>query len=91
MSRKRTTSSVEIDQDNPEWTEADFARAKRPKDALSPEVQSVFRRTRGPQRAPKKVPVSIRLSSEVLEHFKAGGPGWQGRIDDTLKKALGRR
>ena len=33
---------------------------------------------------PKK-PVSIRLSSEVLEYFRATGKGWQTRMDEVLK------
>ena len=41
---------------------------------------------RGPQKAPTKIPVSIRLSPEVVKHFKAKGPGWQSRIDDALRK-----
>jgi uncharacterized protein (DUF4415 family) len=39
---------------------------------------------RGPQKAPTKVPVTIRLSPEVVQSFKSGGAGWQSRIDDTL-------
>ena len=74
---------------NPEWTEGDFAKAK-PASALSPEILAAFPRTRGPQKQPKKIPVSIRLSTEVVEHFRATGPGWQSRIDEALKKAMGR-
>jgi uncharacterized protein (DUF4415 family) len=74
------------DPDNPEWTAADFAKAKDPKDVLSPEVLAQFGRHRGPQRAPKKVPVSIRLSPVVVKHFKAQGPGWQAKIDEALVK-----
>jgi uncharacterized protein (DUF4415 family) len=43
---------------------------------------------RGPQKAPTKQLVSLRLSQEVLEHFKAKGPGWQTRIDQALKSAI---
>lgn len=43
---------------------------------------------RGPQKAPVKKQVSLRLSPEVLAHFKATGRGWQTRIDETLKKAI---
>jgi uncharacterized protein (DUF4415 family) len=78
----------EFDRDNPEWTEEDFARARPPHEVLAPEVLSVFKRTRGPQKAPRKIPVSIRLSPEVVEHFKATGPGWQSRIDEALKEAV---
>jgi uncharacterized protein (DUF4415 family) len=35
-----------------------------------------------------KVPISIRLSEDVLARFKAGGPGWQSRIDAALKEWL---
>ena len=43
---------------------------------------------RGPQRAPTKKLVSLRLSREVIKHFKATGAGWQTRIDETLKSAI---
>lgn len=36
-----------------------------------------------------KVAVSLRLTREVMERFKAAGPGWQTRMDDALKKAAG--
>jgi uncharacterized protein (DUF4415 family) len=41
---------------------------------------------RSPQKTPTKVAVSIRLSPEVVKHFKAKGPGWQSRIDEALRK-----
>lgn len=80
----------QIDNDNPEWTSEDFAKARSPQD-LPAHIQDAFPRTRGQQVAPKKVPVSIRLSPEVVEHFKSDGPGWQSRIDETLRKAAGIR
>ena len=80
---------VAFDDDNPEWTEKDFRDARPPHEVLPPDVLSAFPRTRGPQKAPTKVAVSIRLSPEVIAHFKAGGPGWQSRIDDALRKAAG--
>ncbi len=45
---------------------------------------------RGPQKAPTKKLVSLRLSPEVIEHFKAAGPGWQTRIDGALLKSIKR-
>jgi len=76
------------DPDNPEWTADDFARAK-PASALPDHIRAAFPRTRGPQKASTKVAVSIRLSAEVIAHFKAGGPGWQSRIDEALRKMAG--
>jgi uncharacterized protein (DUF4415 family) len=48
----------------------------------------VRRGKRGPQKAPTKKLVSLRLSPEVIEHFKAGGPGWQTRIEQTLLESI---
>ncbi len=31
--------------------------------------------------------VNMRLDPDVLAHFRAGGPGWQSRINATLRKA----
>jgi uncharacterized protein (DUF4415 family) len=78
------------DIDNPEWTDEMFARAKPAHEVLPPEVLAAFPRTqaRGAQKRPTKVPISVRLSSEVVEHFRATGPGWQARIDDVLKQAI---
>jgi len=45
-------------------------------------------RKRGPQKTPKKVPVSIRLSPDVAEGLRATGNGWQGRADDVLRSWL---
>lgn len=84
MSRK--PKEPVFDDDNPEWTEADFARARPPEEVLPPEILAQFKATRGVQKEPTKIPVSIRLSADVVQHFKDGGPGWQGRIDDALRK-----
>ena len=80
-------SAKKIDRDNPEWTAEDFRRAK-PASSLPAEILKSFPRTRGPQKEPTKVPVSIRLSPEVVDHFKRGGKGWQARIDETLTQAV---
>jgi uncharacterized protein (DUF4415 family) len=81
-----TASDMRAVSDNPEWTKEDFARA-RPFYEVFPEL----RRARGPNKAPTKKPVSIRLSPEVIDHFKRGGPGWQSRIDEALVKVVRRK
>jgi hypothetical protein len=48
--RKKT----EIDPENPEWTEADFARAKAARDALPKEVLSAFKRTGSAKRSTRR-------------------------------------
>jgi uncharacterized protein (DUF4415 family) len=39
-----------------------------------------------PRQAPTKKLVSLRLSGQVIEKYKAGGPGWQSRIDRDLRR-----
>lgn len=43
---------------------------------------------RGPQKAPTKKAIAIRLSQDVLDNFKSTGAGWQSRIDDALRTYL---
>jgi uncharacterized protein (DUF4415 family) len=46
----------------------------------------VIRRGRPPLEAPKQA-IRIRLDADVVEHFRATGPGWQTRINDALRRA----
>jgi uncharacterized protein (DUF4415 family) len=34
--------------------------------------------------------VSLRIDQDVLEYFRDGGPGWQDRINEALRKAAGK-
>jgi uncharacterized protein (DUF4415 family) len=75
-----------VGDDIPEWTDADFARA-RPMREMFPEIVEAFERARGergPQKAPVKDRVGIRLDHSVVEYFRSTGPGWQSRINDVL-------
>lgn len=49
----------------------------------------LVRRGRPPLERPKEA-VKLRLSPEVLDHFRAGGPGWQTRINTTLERTVAR-
>lgn len=75
------------DAENPEWTPAKFARAKRV-DQLPADVQAALRsgKGRGPQKTPTKTAISLRLSPDVLAALKDTGPGWQGRADQALRE-----
>ncbi len=85
-----------IDEENPEWTDADFARARPAADVLREQfgaeaVAHLLKPKRGrpPKAAPKRA-TNIRLSAEVLEYFRATGPGWQTRVDEVLKSHAAR-
>jgi uncharacterized protein (DUF4415 family) len=80
-----------IDEDGEvrEITAEDVARFK-PFSALPAAEQKVLLRLRkrGPQKEPKKVPISIRLSPDVVEGLRATGDGWQVRADEALRSWL---
>lgn len=40
---------------------------------------------RGPQKAPTKVAIYLRLPPEVVDYFKSEGAGWQTKIGHALK------
>jgi uncharacterized protein (DUF4415 family) len=42
-----------------------------------------------PPKSIKKVPTTIRLDADVIEFFQHGGPGWQSRINEALRKVAG--
>ena len=73
--------------DNPEWTEEDFALARPASEMHPPEIAAALIRRRGPQRAPTKTPVTLRLDPDVLDKFRATGPGWQSRMNAVLRAA----
>lgn len=43
---------------------------------------------RGAQKAPTKERITIRLSPDVVETFRATGEGWQTRVDTALRDWL---
>ena len=66
---------------------AEDVRLFKPFSALPEAEQKVLvsLRRRGPQKAPRKVHISIRLSPDVAEGLRATGSGWQNRADDVLR------
>ena len=63
------------------------------------EAEAAFKRstTKVPETPPKKTSlpgvkqlVSLRIDQDVLEYFQEGGPGWQDRINEALRKAAGK-
>ena len=49
----------------------------------------VTKRPRGrPKASETKVPVTLRLDREVVEAFRAKGPGWQTRMNAALREAV---
>ena len=80
---KRTTKSSWVDPDDaPELTREWFEQADQY------EGGRLVKRGRRPSDNPKQA-ISLRVDADVLEKFKAGGPGWQSRMNEALRKAVG--
>ena len=81
---RKSGESTWVDPDDaPELTDEHFERA----DIYHGE--KLIRRGRPKLERPKQA-VKLRLSADVLEHFRATGPGWQTRINDMLERHVAR-
>ncbi len=83
-------AGIDADPDAREWTAEDVAHAVPAAQAMPPDLYRdlVERRVRGPGKAPAKELISVRLDRDLLEALRASGPGWQARINETLRKAV---
>ena len=67
-----------------------IARFRPADEVLPPSLRAkIASRARGAQRAPTKEHITIRLSRDVIDQFRATGAGWQGRVDSALREWLG--
>ncbi len=92
MSRKPLTNE---EGEVRELTRADMKAMKPLREGL-PELyellqkEKLARQGRGPQHSPIKQRISMRLDQDIVEYFKKTGPGWQSRINETLKREIHR-
>ncbi len=84
----RKISPEEYDE-MPEWSEDQIDRAEIAigGKVIRPATGTLTKPGR-PRKLDAKVSVHLRLSPEVIAHFRARGPGWQTQIDETLRKAV---
>jgi len=75
-----------IDDENPEWSEADFARSKSFSEL--PENHAL-RGIIAQNKEKKKVP--IQLSAEVVEKMQSTGEGWELRVEEAVRQWLARQ
>jgi uncharacterized protein (DUF4415 family) len=74
-------------EDAPEWTADELAQADLHEGGV------LIKRGRGRPPSPaRKVAIKFRLDPDVVERLRASGPGWQTRVNATLREAvLGRK
>ncbi len=73
--------------ENPEWTEEDFARA-RPFKEVFPEQFKAWKRMGRPPVAAPKVHIGFRLAADVVAGIRATGKGYNARVEKVLRDAL---
>ena len=80
---------IALDPDNPELTDEQLAQMRPAREVLPPELYAALAsRPRGRPKAEKrKVEVKLRLDPEIVEAFKAQGPGWQTRMNEVLRRS----
>ena len=80
---------IASDPDNPEMTEAELAELRPFREVFPDLAASIDRKLGRPKAENPKKAISLRLDAEVIERFKAGGEGWQSRMNEVLRKAVG--
>jgi uncharacterized protein (DUF4415 family) len=85
------TAAQSIDPDDaPELDEDFFATAQISKgDVVLRQATATYASRGRPRLADPKQLVSIRLDRVVVEKLRAEGPGWQSRVNELLRKAVG--
>ncbi len=74
---------------DPDALPLDEHHLARMRPASAADAADIKRRLRGRPRAPApKHLVSLRLDPDVVERFRATGPGWQSRINEVLRQHL---
>jgi len=91
MSKKQNSELV--DAENPNWTIQTFKKSRPAKEVLpkifSDQISQELLKPRGrPRLETPKERINIRLSYEVIQHFKSSGVGWQTRIDAALREFI---
>lgn len=81
---------IASDPDAPEASDEQLAQAK-PFGEVFPALADAMRKNVGgrPKSQNPKVAVSLRLDQEIVARFKKTGPGWQTRMNDALREAVG--
>lgn len=87
MTKKLEPPPADFDE-NPEWTEADFARAKPFKERFAEQYSAWKNRGDRPPVESPKVHIGFRLAADVVEGVRATGKGYNSRVEKILREAL---
>lgn len=83
----KKTNPFVADEDNPELTAEDFARA-RPFSEVFPEPYKAWKKLGRPPVASPKVHIGFRLAADVVDGIRATGRGYNARVETILREAI---
>jgi uncharacterized protein (DUF4415 family) len=86
MAKKPDPFAID-DDENPELTAEDFARAKPFKEVF-PEQYKAWKKMGRPPVATPKMHIGFRLAADVVTGIKASGRGYNARVEKVLRDAL---
>lgn len=92
--KHRDHKPVEPDDDNPEWTDEDFARARPASEVLGHEIAAMLIRKRGrPAKPPeeRKKQLTLRIAPDLRNAMRASGAGWMSRAEKALRREFLKR
>jgi uncharacterized protein (DUF4415 family) len=94
MARQKPDPAEMPDEENPEWTDETFARARPAAEVLPRYIgqaatDELLRRGPGrPAKADRKVNQTIRLDADVLAAYREQGKGWQTLMNEVLRRHM---
>jgi uncharacterized protein (DUF4415 family) len=77
-----------MDSDSPLLNDAWFAKARPAQQVLPVHVLAAARRSPGRPAGSNKESTTVRFDRDVLDAFRAGGAGWQTRMNAALREWL---
>ena len=80
-------AGIAADPDTFELDEAWFSGAC-PAIEADPEAVKRWRRFQGKKKTPTEDGVTVPIDADIAAYFRASGPGWQARLNETLRQAI---
>ncbi len=83
-----------MDEENPEWTSEDFAKARSLREIMPSaffEGMEKLRKRGRPRLASPKVVFSLRLPADLVQALQASGLDYRARVEKVLRAAVAKK
>ena len=87
MTTKLEPPPADFDE-NPEWTEANYARARPFSEVFPAQFESWKNKGGRPKSDNPKVHMNFRLAADLVDGIRATGKGYNARVEKVLRDAL---